>query len=259
MASKIVVTQKSSPRPDTDHVPDFERHRRKCTVCNHPEREAIEQLFIEWQSPEAITRLFHLPDWSTIYRHAHAAGLHRRRRQNLRFALERVLEHADSATVTAVGIVRAVRAYACLTDAGDWIEPAPRVIASSGASVASRTHSQDAQSAFRSGFQTPVESSRSPKSQIPEEFPGPETDRRDTPLDPVESMAPPISPPAPCDSGVARDASDAELPPEPEFTVAPGRISNRQPMELETGLTHSKQRNGGVSNRQKMRFAPASG
>lgn len=45
-------------------TPDFERHRRKCAVCNHPEREAIEELFIYWHSAGSITDHFDLPDWS---------------------------------------------------------------------------------------------------------------------------------------------------------------------------------------------------
>jgi hypothetical protein len=136
MASHIPASPKPSRaqhRPQgPEHVPDFKRHHRKCIICHHPQREAIEELFVEWHSPKTISDLFDIDDWFTIYRHAHATGLFLRRRRNLRSALERVIEYAghSSTTINGIGIVRAVRAYACLTDTGEWIEPATRVIVS---------------------------------------------------------------------------------------------------------------------------------
>jgi len=41
-----------------------ERHSRKCSVCNHPEREAIEEDFIHWHSPINIARDFNTADHS---------------------------------------------------------------------------------------------------------------------------------------------------------------------------------------------------
>ncbi len=114
------------------HSPSLERHRRKCTVCKHAERDAIEEAFLHWISPEFITKEFELPDWSTLYRHAHATGLFAQRRRNVRFALENVIERSVEVEITAAGLVRAIRAYASLTDSGEWVEPASRVIVSSG-------------------------------------------------------------------------------------------------------------------------------
>jgi hypothetical protein len=114
--------------PPPSPAPDFERHRRKCAVCNHPEREAIEELFIYWHSAGSIQDHFNLPDWSTLYRHAHAAGLYERRRHNIRAVLDHLLESADGVEATPMSIVAAVRAYACLTDSGAWLEPAKRVL-----------------------------------------------------------------------------------------------------------------------------------
>ena len=114
------------------HSPSLERHRRKCTLCKHAERDAIEEAFLHWLSPEFITKEFELPDWSTLYRHAHATGLFAQRRRNVRFALENVIERSVEVEITAAGLVRAIRAYASLTDSGEWVEPASRVIVSSG-------------------------------------------------------------------------------------------------------------------------------
>ncbi|MGH9731489.1 MAG: hypothetical protein ACRD4A_07290 [Candidatus Acidiferrales bacterium] len=143
MANKAVELE---PRPGSEpspassvnsatHSPSLERHRRKCTVCKHAERDAIEEAFLHWVSPDFITQEFELPDWSTLYRHAHATGLFAQRRRNVRFALENVIEHSDEVEITAAGLVRAVRAYASLTDSGEWVEPASRIIVSSGAAT----------------------------------------------------------------------------------------------------------------------------
>lgn len=124
----------SSVNPAT-RSSSLERHRRKCTVCKHAERDAIEEAFLHWLSPEFITKEFELPDWSTLYRHAHATGLFVQRRRNVRFALENVIERSVEVEITAAGLVRAVRAYTSLTDSGEWVEPASRVIISSGAAT----------------------------------------------------------------------------------------------------------------------------
>ncbi|MFZ0213039.1 MAG: hypothetical protein WBE20_12665 [Candidatus Acidiferrales bacterium] len=115
---------------ETASDPDFEHHRRKCKICSHPEREAIEDLFIHWHSPESIHDQFgdYPPfDVSSIYRHARAAGLYARRSKNLRAVFDLLLEQADSVQPTAHGIVAVVRAYSCLTKTNQWVEPEKRV------------------------------------------------------------------------------------------------------------------------------------
>ena len=107
------------------------RHARICSICCHPDRDAIEEDFIHWHSPSDIAFDYHLPDRSSVYRHAHATGLFARRRRNLRFVLERLLERVDKVKVTAHAVIRAVRAYTRINDAGEWIEPPTRIIVSS--------------------------------------------------------------------------------------------------------------------------------
>ena len=103
-------------------------HQRKCTICRHPDRETIEEMFVHWHSASRIYSRFMLPDRSTIYDHAHATGLYAKRRRNLRYALEHVIERADQCDISSHGIVAAIKAYASLTTSGEWIEPARRVI-----------------------------------------------------------------------------------------------------------------------------------
>jgi hypothetical protein len=108
----------------------LERHQRKCVICSHPDREEIEEAFLDWNGPRGIAYDFSI-DVRGIFRHAHATGLYEIRQQNLRAALDRVLEHADEARVSADSIVRAVRAYTCLTTDNHWVEPPTNVIFSS--------------------------------------------------------------------------------------------------------------------------------
>lgn len=114
------VTAKASPRR---HPASLSYHRRRCSVCKHPERKAIEEAFLQWRSAENIAWEFELPGCTAIYRHAHATGLFARRARNLHFALEHLIENAERARPTAAGVVEAVRAYARINSAGQWVEP----------------------------------------------------------------------------------------------------------------------------------------
>ena len=113
-------------------------HQRKCIICHHPDREEIEEMFLHWFSPATIYRRFLLKDRYSIYRHAHATGLYQRRRRNLRCALENIIERSDECPISSNGIVRAIKAYASLTDAGEWIEPPSRVIYTNASSTSSK-------------------------------------------------------------------------------------------------------------------------
>lgn len=115
-----------------DRASALERHRRKCVICRHRDCAAIEAAFLYWQSPHIIARQFKLPDWRSIYRHAHATGLYEQRRQDLRSPLEKIIERSDEVEVRASDVIHAVRAYACLNDSGQWVEPARRVVHYSG-------------------------------------------------------------------------------------------------------------------------------
>lgn len=111
---------------------DPERHERLCTVCSHPEREAIEEAFVHCRTLSDLDLDSDLPSEDAIYRHAHALGLFEQRNRNMRYALENIIARSESATVSADSIIRAIRACSCLTANGECVEPATthRVIAS---------------------------------------------------------------------------------------------------------------------------------
>ena len=117
------------PRPEPAAVrvpPSIERHRRKCQICRHRDRDMIEEDFILWSTPRAISVTHRVPEMA-LYRHARAFNLFPARRESLRLMLDRVLERGPELPVTGDTIIRAVRAQACLTDDNHWVEPTKNV------------------------------------------------------------------------------------------------------------------------------------
>jgi hypothetical protein len=118
------------PEPD---LSELERHSRKCAICNHPFRQALEEDFINWAEVSRITKIFELNDSRAVYRHAHATGLFERRRQNVRFAAERIVEHVNNISKPAPEtVLNAIRTITRLNERGEWHEPTSHVVVSSG-------------------------------------------------------------------------------------------------------------------------------
>jgi hypothetical protein len=120
---------------EEDHAPlnpdrcNPEVHARKCTVCNHPQRDEIENQFVYWGHPGTIVKEFGLRHRTALYRHARALKLYEARTANLRSALEHIIERATVTKVTADSIVRAVQTYAHIDAKGKWEEPLRKVMA----------------------------------------------------------------------------------------------------------------------------------
>ncbi len=132
------VDSKTQALLEDDSAPELDRHQRCCTICQHPDREAIEEAFLQWRSVNSMMREFKFSHHSVIYRHAHATGLFARRGRRLRFALEHLIQSADQIVPTGDNILRAIRAYSCLDDEGKWHElpsPPSHIIVSSGSAL----------------------------------------------------------------------------------------------------------------------------
>jgi hypothetical protein len=108
----------SQPKPRAAMGP----HTRRCNVCRHPDRKAIEHEFLRWRSPDKIAREYGIADHSSIYRHVHATGIFARRRKAVRVALESIIECAEVVKVTASSLVKAVHAYTHISEVGEWIK-----------------------------------------------------------------------------------------------------------------------------------------
>ena len=104
----------------------YDRHRRKCAICHHRQREAIEDAFLNWLSPETIVAEFKLRGRAALYRHAEAYGLPALRRRRTRGALDRLIEHAETARVSGSTVIRAIIVSGRLNDDGVYIEPPKR-------------------------------------------------------------------------------------------------------------------------------------
>jgi hypothetical protein len=122
--------KKSSTRRRHRPAVDPARHARKCEICRHPERAAIEREFIDWHPPGTIVDDYQLNSRAGTYRHAHAVGLFPRRRHNLRCSLELLIQEGQRTSPTGDTIIRAVRAYCRVTRDGRWIEPPKHLIIS---------------------------------------------------------------------------------------------------------------------------------
>jgi len=97
------------------------RHRFHCTLCSHAKCEEIEQAFLTWTSPVWIAKQYGVSR-DSVYRHAHALSLFDKRRRNLHYALDRIIEKAGDVEVSATAVVSAVAAYAKINANGQWVE-----------------------------------------------------------------------------------------------------------------------------------------
>jgi hypothetical protein len=130
----------SSTFPSSSLPPDLSRHARLCTICCHPDRDAIEADFIRWRHPKTIAEEYKIAGRVSIYRHAHATGLFGRRKRELNRVLEDILQCVEFASFDhADVIVRAARVYAHLDEDGKWFEPSKTHIILTGQAPA--THS----------------------------------------------------------------------------------------------------------------------
>jgi hypothetical protein len=102
--------------------PDLARHARKCTICNHKDRPVIDFDYLNWRSTQQIVSEYALPHRVALYRHADATGLTALRKSRLCSVLDTIIEQAETVQVTGATILRAMRAYSCLTKKGDWVE-----------------------------------------------------------------------------------------------------------------------------------------
>jgi hypothetical protein len=66
----------------SDPPPSIKRHSRKCAVCTHPDRQAIDEAFLHQSRTHDIVKDYKLPSLSSLYRHAQATGLWPSRNSN---------------------------------------------------------------------------------------------------------------------------------------------------------------------------------
>jgi hypothetical protein len=108
-------------------------HEARCTICRHPERDAIEEEFIHWLSPRTMRYAYGVQS-RAVYRHAHAFNLFAVRDRNLRFALGHIIDRVERIPEAhGPDVIRAIHAFARVNNEGQWVEPPSHIIVSSGA------------------------------------------------------------------------------------------------------------------------------
>lgn len=190
--------------------PSFERHARKCAICNHPDYASIESDFVDWRSETTIVLSYQLPSRSSVYRHASAVGLLERRRANLRGVCERIIEHADEAPPSGMAVLRALRIYSQITEDGHWVDPPKHSLVThlhvtsadpqSSTGARSRVHSDVFVGASHVERGTKEEFASAPSS-APSADGGIIASTNCDPACPDEGRkpsAPPLAPPSPC-------------------------------------------------------------
>jgi len=106
--------------------PKGRRHEAACLVCRHPQRDEIESEWIGWGQTSKLAQQYGVSR-DSLYRHCHALGLFEKRRRNLRAALERIVEQADSVEVSASSVVAAATALAKINSSGQWVDKIEQV------------------------------------------------------------------------------------------------------------------------------------
>jgi hypothetical protein len=106
--------------------PSRGRHEFGCKVCAHPQRRQIEDEWCAWGNTTRLAKQYGLSR-DSLYRHCHALRLFERRGRNLKGALEKIIEQADSVAVNAGAVVQAIQAYAKINSAGQWIDRTEQV------------------------------------------------------------------------------------------------------------------------------------
>ncbi len=133
--SKSRLRKKSHPRkkktsPPPERLSRLELHQTHCSICGYEEQDEIDEAFVSWESVGQIAEDYDL-DRRAIYRHARATGLYAKRDRNIRCALGRIIQRAESVPATADSVVRAIKILTHVNAHGDWVQPPTHVIFSS--------------------------------------------------------------------------------------------------------------------------------
>ncbi len=120
--------KRAAPAPPAPPLTPAQAHSRKCTVCQHEDREAIEQAYLHWVSLAEIAYEFDLRSRYSVRRHAIATGLEKVRCSKMSHALERIIEQAGDSKPSADAVIRAIRAYSILNKDSRWVDPPSRLI-----------------------------------------------------------------------------------------------------------------------------------
>jgi hypothetical protein len=103
----------SHSTPQEGPSASLRRHQSQCSVCSHPERQTIEEEWVNWGSTTILAEKYRLSR-DGIYRHAHALGLFRERQKRIKLLYEKVLERLDTVKFSGSDLVKVLKEYTAL-------------------------------------------------------------------------------------------------------------------------------------------------
>jgi len=109
----MVVNSQSAPQEGL--TASLRRHQSQCSVCAHPQREALEEEWVNWGSTTLLAEKYQLSR-DGIYRHAHALDLFRERQKGIKHWYEKVLERLDTVKFSGSDLVKVLKDYTALCD-----------------------------------------------------------------------------------------------------------------------------------------------
>ena len=131
LKSKSKPRKKSHPKkkkaPPPERLSRLELHQSHCKICGYEDQDEIDEAFVSWENVSRIAEDYDV-DRRAIYRHASATGLYAKRDRNIRRALGRIIQKADSVPSTADSVVRAIKILTHVNARGDWVQPPTHVI-----------------------------------------------------------------------------------------------------------------------------------
>jgi hypothetical protein len=99
------------------------RHQAQCTICKSPNRQEIEEMWIDWVHASHIASVYNVSR-DAQYRHAHALDLFGKRKKNITRALEQIIERVGEVSPSGSAIVSAIQLYTKINSTGQRSEQA---------------------------------------------------------------------------------------------------------------------------------------
>jgi hypothetical protein len=91
------------------------RHQSQCSVCSHPQRQEIEEAWLNWGNTTLLADHYKVSR-DAIYRHMKALGLFSERQKRVKFAYEKIIERLDMVSVSGSTVLAALKAYISLCE-----------------------------------------------------------------------------------------------------------------------------------------------
>ena len=88
------------------------RHQSQCSVCSHPQRQEIEDAWLNWANTTELADKYRLSR-DALYRHMHALGCYSERQSRRKRLYENILERAQMTSFRGSDLVKVSRNTHC--------------------------------------------------------------------------------------------------------------------------------------------------